>query len=149
MTNEEDDLFKYLSYVTLREGWAQIKGTFFGWLVISVIFIVIDVLIDFGASQTETFWAILPKPFWYVLGFAAFTWFVRGEEFQIVFPKSFGLWLLVTSAVALMVLLGAVLPTWAMMPVYAAVMLGFGLLVSLAEIGRENFQKLSRQPDNA
>jgi len=36
-----------------------------------------------------------------------------------------------------------------MMPVYAAVMLGFGLLVSLAEIGRENFQKLSRQPDNA
>jgi len=149
MANEEDDLFKYLSYVTLREGWAQIKGAFLAWLFLSVMFIAIGVFIDFGASQTETFWAILPKPFWYVLGFAAVTWFFRGEEFQIVFPKSFGLWLLFTSAVALMVLLGAVLPTWAMMPVYAAVMLGFGLLGSLAEIGKENFQKLTGQPDNA
>ncbi len=139
MTNEEDDLFKYLSYITLREGWAVIKGTFLAWLFLSVIFIVINVFIDFGASKTETFWAILPKPFWFVLGFAAFTWFVRGEEFQIVFPKSFRLWLLLTSVVAFMVLLGAVLSTWAMMPVYAAVMLGFGLLDSLSKIGRKNF----------
>ena len=149
MAKEEDDLFKYLSYVTLREGWVEIKGAFLGWLFLSAIFIVVDIFIDFGAGITESFWGILPKPFWFVLSFAVFTWFVRGEEFQIVFPQSFRLWLLVTSAVALMVLLGAVHPTWAMMPVYAAVMLGFGLLGSLAEIGRENFKKLSGQPDNA
>ena len=85
-------------------------------------------------QKIETFWAVLPRPFWYVFGFAAFTWFVRGEEVQIVFPKSFRLWLLLTSVV---------------MPVYVAVMLGFGLLDSLSKIGRKNFEKLSGQPDNA
>ena len=148
MTNEEDDPFKYLSYVTLREGWVVLKGTFLGWLFLSAVFIVADVFIEFSAAVTESFWGILPQPLWYALGFAVFTWFARGEEFRIVFPQSFRLWLLLTLVVALMVLSSSVFPSWVMMPVYTAVILSFGALASLGAIGKENYQRLCEQPND-
>ena len=149
MTNGKDDLFKYISYLTLREGWAEIKGTFFGWLILSATFMAVGAFVEFGASKTETFWSILPTPVWYVLAFAVFAWSFRGEELRIVLPKTFKLWLLVTTGVALIVFAGTILPAWALIPVYWAVVFGFEGLDSLAKIGQENYQKLSEQPNNS
>ena len=120
------------------------------WLARSFghIHCVFGLLVEFGASKTETFWAILPKPVWYVLGFAAFSWLLRGRELRIAFPQSFKLWLLVTSVVAVIVLASAILPTWAMMPLYLAVCSFAASLDALAKIGKDNFQNLSGQPDD-
>lgn len=46
MANHEDDPLRYISYVTLQEGWAEIKGMFFGWLVLSVIFVIVGTLLN-------------------------------------------------------------------------------------------------------
>ena len=104
MNNKEDDLYKYLPYVTLREGWSEIKGYFFIWLGGSVLSIGLGLLFDFGASKIDIFWSILPKPVWYVLGFAAFSWLARGEEFRIAFPQTFKHWLLMNAVFAIMFL---------------------------------------------
>lgn len=146
MAAEEDELFKYLPYVTLREGWTHAKVAFFVWLVLSVLFACFGLLVDFGASKTENFWAVLPTPVWYVLGFAAFSWLLRGEELRIAFPQSFKLWLLITSVVAGIVLAAHFLPTWAMIPVYLAIIAFAASVEELAKIGKENFKRLSEQP---
>jgi len=146
---EEEDIFKYLSYVTVREGWEHLKGFFGAWLIFTVVCLVLEFLIDFSVSTTEPIWSMIPEPVLYVVAFAAFAWYFRGEEINFVFPKSFKLWLLLTSCVALFVIGGTILPTWASLPFYIAIMIGVIGLEMLARIGKGNFQKLSESPSNS
>src|SRR5690606_31037377 len=97
----KDSPFKYLPYVTLREGWAQSKVMFFVWLILSAIAMIFIAVADFGVENTESYWSLLPKPVWAVIGIAVFTWIVRGEEVRLALPESIGGWLVLNAIVAL------------------------------------------------
>jgi hypothetical protein len=149
MTSDDEAPFKYLRIVTLRDAWSEVKATLLAWVLLSALYIGCGAFFDFSASKTASFWAILPSPAWWVIGFAAVSWVFRGQELRLLFPKSFRLWLLITSYVALMALLASILPGWTMLPIYAAAMLGYEMLLSLGRVGKENFDKLGSRPIEA
>lgn len=139
----KDSPFKYLPYVTIREGWAQTKVMFFAWFVLSSIAVIFIGLTDFGVESTESYWSLLPKPVWAVIGFAVFTWFVRGEELRLVAPQSAKGWLALNVVVALMVLAGSILPSWALVPMYFGLVCFAVVLDELAAVGKSNYERLS------
>lgn len=139
----QDSPFKYLPYVTIREGWAQAKVMFFVWIVLSAIAMVFIFLADFGLESTESYWSILPTPVWAVIGFAVFTWVVRGEEVRLAAPQSIKGWLILNVLVALMVLATFVLPPWALVPMYLGVVCFGTVLDELAAVGKSNYERLS------
>jgi hypothetical protein len=143
MASAEDSPFKYLPYVTLREGWSQLKVAFLAWAVLSVIVTAFVAATDFGISKTESYWSILPGPVWGVLGFAIVSWFLRGEELRFMFPRTFKGWFLLNFGVVLLVFAASVLPSWAFIPVYIGLLFFFGVLDELAAIGKRNYERLS------
>ena len=149
MAKKEESPFKYLPYVTLREGWSQVKVAFLAWVVLSTIVILFGAFADFGVTKTKSYWSVLPIQVWGVLGFAAFSWMIRGEELKLMFPKTFKVWLLGNLGIALMVFAASVLPSWALVPVYIGFMFFFGVLNDLAVIGKNNYERLSGQGDGA
>lgn len=144
---EEAGIFRYLPHVTLRQAWNQVKSTFIAWLILSTLFVLFSTASDFGISKTEGFWDIFPQPVWYVIGFACLSWILRGEEFKIAFPRSFKLWLLLTVFVALFALAISLLPTWAILPLYAGAIALGSMLDELAQTGKENLEN-SQQLNN-
>ena len=62
MANKEESPFKYLPYVTLREGWSQLKVAFLVWIVLSAIVTAFVAVTDFGISRTESYWSIGNPP---------------------------------------------------------------------------------------
>ncbi|MFC5571608.1 hypothetical protein ACFPN1_16255 [Lysobacter yangpyeongensis] len=145
----KDSPFKYLPYVTFREGWAQAKVMFFVWIVLSAIAIAFIALTDFGVESTESYWSLLPKPVWAVIGFAVFTWVVRGEELRLAAPQSAKGWLILNVLVALMVLAGSVLPSWALFPMYFGLACFAAVLDELAAVGKSNYERLSGNGNGA
>jgi hypothetical protein len=145
MADKEDSPFKYLPYVTLREGWSQIKVTFFVWAILSAIAMGFMALADIGVQSTESYWSLIPKPVLAVAGFAAFSWVVRGEELRLALPQSFKGWLLLNVGLALMVFAGSVLPGWALVPLYFGLICFFAVLDELAAVGKSNYERLSGQ----
>ena len=143
MANKEESPFKYLPYVTLREGWSQVKVMFFVWIILSGIMMTFMAAADFGVKSTESYWSLLPTPAWAIIGFAVFTWFVRGEEIRLALPQSFKGWLLLNIGVALMIIAGLVLPAWAMVPLYFGLICFFAVLDELAATGKTNYERLS------
>ena len=145
MADKEDSPFKYLPYVTLREGWSQIKVTFFVWVILSAIAMGFMTLVNFGVQSTETYWSLIPKPLLAVVGFAVFSWVVRGEGMRLALPKSFKGWLLLNVSLALIVFAGTVLPDWALVPLYFGLICFSSVLDELAAVGKSNYERLSGQ----
>ena len=143
MANKEESPFKYLPYVTLREGWSQLTVAFLVWIVLSAIVTAFVAVTDFGISRTESYWSILPAPVWGVLGFAVVSWLFRGEELRLMFPQTFKGWLLLNLGVVLFIIAITVLPSWALIPVYIGLMFFFVVLDDLAAIGKSNYERLS------
>jgi len=149
MASNQESPFKYLPYVTLREGWSQVKVAFLVWIILSAIVMAFVAFADFGVAKTESYWSILPKQVWGVLGFAAFSWLIRGEELRLMFPQTFKGWLLLNFGVAFLVLAASLLPSWALVPVYVGIMFFFGVLDELAAIGKTNYERLSGHGNGA
>lgn len=149
MENKDESIFQYLSYVTLREAWAQLKVSFVMWVVISAIIMALAAFFDFGAEETKSFWSEIPNAMWAFVGIGAFTWFLRGEKMVIVFPKTTRMWFAVNVAIVVGYTAGLLLPSWAFIPVYIGIVMFLGALDELNLIGRENYRLLSEERDES
>lgn len=148
MHDKQENPYSYLSYVTLREMWAETKGYFWIWLIFSVIAVAIGALVDFGASATREFFdgagsSILPKWTWPVVIFSAVVWFWKGEEIKFRFPNlTFTSWLIVTVVMGLLAFVFENFSFWVAGPFYFAVFIGLAALDTLAAKGKDNYLKL-------
>ncbi|MEG3997921.1 hypothetical protein, partial [Microcoleus sp. SVA1B1] len=142
MANERDSSWKYLPYVTIREAWRELWGVFFAWVFLTGLFMIGAATTEFGVKATEAWWSDIPQPILYFLGFAAFTWFTRGESFTFAVPKTVKGWLGMNAAVLLGGCLAITLPGIALIPVYTGLVFGLVALESLASIGRRNKERL-------
>ncbi len=143
MVDNEEEAFRYISYATPKEVWAETKSLVLSWLILSIVCIAFGALFEAGADATRSLWSDVPKPILYFLGFAAISWFMRGQTFHFVFPKTFRIWLLSVVVVGTVVVGAAILPTWAMIPIYFGVVLFVSLLDELSRIGKENYERLN------
>lgn len=142
MAQQEMSPFSYLSYVTLREAWDTVRSIFFAWIVLSAIIMVFIWLSERGAAATQPIWSALPKPIFYILGFAVFTWIVRGEAETISIPKSFRGWLVLNLIFVVFIGAFTILPGWAMVPFYIGVLCFFNIFDELSGIGKNNYDRL-------
>jgi hypothetical protein len=143
MSNKGDSPFKYLPYVTLREGWSRAKSMFFAWIVSSAIFMAFIAMTEFGVKSAEEYWSLLPKPVWAMIGFAVFSWILRDEELRLTLPQSFQGWLLLNLGFALGGLVSSFLPAWALVPFCFGFIGFFAVLDDLAAVGKRNYDQLS------
>lgn len=141
----EESKFKYLSHVTLRQAWSVLKPSFFAWLMLTVLFLIIDIVTNYGENEVSEFWNILPKQAWFIIGFAFVSWVARGEEevIKFRFPMKLKNWITLNLMVSLLIVL---IPFLLLLPPWAYVSLFFGLLVlgvaldDLAKIGKQNIE---------
>ena len=149
MQNKEENLYSYLSYVTLREMWAETKSYFLAWLIFSVVSLAVGAFVDFGVSATKDIIEasgapILPKWGWFAIIFLAISWFMRGEEIRFKFPEmTFQALLILALIVGVITFVLDKFPFWIGFPFYWAVVIGLILLDALAAKGKENYLKLT------
>jgi hypothetical protein len=150
MKKNEPSYFSYISYVTLREAWDILKTQFFVWLFLSAFFLIAGWLGALGAGAAKS-WGSDDVPGWvWWCGFwCVLSWFMRGEEIKIPFPKmGFGAWLLYSCGVFLIAWMFTVLPWWASSPVWLSLFVIGGALDDLVAQGKENFAKLNAPADD-
>jgi hypothetical protein len=145
---DESEAFKYLPFVTLSQCWAAQKGAATLWLIFTLAG---GLLLFVGTSvvpgDADAIFESIPPAARYVVGFALIAWFFRGTEIKIAFPRSFRLWLFAVGGVAAVATASHLLPTWAMVPVYVAILCGLSALDSLAAIGRRNYEANGGLPE--
>ena len=144
MQTEEPSFYAFLSYVTLREAWAETKTQFGVWLFLSIFFVVSGSLGVIGADAVHS-WVgeDVPKWLWWVAVFCGMSWFMRGEEVKFQFPKlTFPQWLVSSFLVLLFGWAFAVLPFWASAPIWLGLVVGAGAVDELSLKGKENYLKL-------
>ena len=151
MTQKKDEQpRKYLAYVTLgdvfREGGLFIAG----WLVISVVSLVVGGLFEYGqhrlgVSFNDVVSSAVPKWLWAVIIYGSVLWFGKGHEVRFTMPVvGFKSWLFFVLLFAGFVYVLENAEWWLATPFMWGYLLGFGALGKLSEKGKENFEKLNK-----
>lgn len=123
LTSEEDahlsdHPFDYISYVSFREAWTEVKDGFYVWLAFMVLAVIISFLCWGGGKLFEGIagGTTLPKlsgSTWFAIIYCAVTWFGRGERINFRIPKfGFGTWFVATFCVLVGSILVAQIATW-------------------------------------
>jgi hypothetical protein len=149
VTKENELVWKYLPYVTVRDIVREAKGYIWAWLVVSIITLVIGGLIEYGKDQLgfsfggSSEFSFLPRWLWVAVIAGVILWFGRGKEVRFVIPVfGFKSWLFY------MFLFGGFFYTiahfewWVSLPFAWGVLITENALDDLGMKGKENFEKL-------
>ncbi len=142
---ETELFFRNISYVTLKEGWEEVKGFFWAWLILSAIALGFSFLADTGIEKAERIWEDWPRELSVFVVFAVVTWFLRGTEIRM--PASNRLWFYMVAIVGVMALASYLLPTWATVSVWFLLIVGIATLSELSRIGAKNYERLHEPPE--
>ena len=150
MSDSEEDSFKYLSSVTVKQAWGEAKFWLMVWLLVSTIVILINLASD-ATNVISEIWNIFPGQVWFVIGFTLFTWMLRGEEevIRIYFPKKFILWLFLNLFIALMAMSSLIFPSWVTTSIFIGWFCLMGALANLEKIGKANLENQSFTSSNS
>jgi hypothetical protein len=154
-TDNSEQVWKYLSYVTVNDIVGEGKGFILAWLGISISCLVIGGLFEYGQDQlgfsaSKVVFSPLPKwlwwPVWPVMIAGAVLWFGKGKEIRFTVPVfGFKSWLFI------MLLFGGMLYTlenfewWVSLPFFWGCLFAEAALDTLAVIGKENYERLNKE----
>lgn len=148
VTKENELVWKYLPYLTVRDIVREAKGYIWAWLVLSVITLVVGGLLEYGKdllgiSYSGTEFSFLPRWLWVAIIVGVILWFGRGKEVRLAIPVfGFKSWLFFTFLFAGMFYAFVHFEWWVALPFVWAVLLTENALDDLGMKGKENFAKL-------
>jgi hypothetical protein len=146
-TDREENHYKYLSYVTMREAWEICKTFFWVWFLFSVFSVVLggvfNVGIDIAKSETGIDSNSLPQWAWVAIIISGIMWFCKGKDVSFKFPNlQFKSWLLCSVIILIVTAILSNAPWWAGAPFYFALIVLGVVIDDLSAKGNENYAKL-------
>lgn len=146
-----ENVWEFLPYTTIKEVMSQVWTSFWVWLVLSVISVVIGGVVEFltgGLFSSES--RMFPRWLSVAVVVSAILWFGRGEKVSFQMPKvGWKSWLFLTVLFTVWFAVAEYASWWVSLPFFWAVVMTLGCLDELAIQGRENYQKLQGNDTNA